>query len=115
MTPPAMRAILESGNGEASDAVRIEGFVGPAHVSTIIGLKPYEPFAQDYHKPVVVAGFEPLDVAQAILMLVKQINDGRSEVENQYIRAVTLTATRAQAEIAEIFELRARFEWRGLG
>jgi hydrogenase expression/formation protein HypD len=116
MTPPAMRAILESGTGEAGDAVQIEGFVGPAHVSTIIGLKPYEPFAHEFHKPVVVAGFEPLDVAQAILMLVKQINDRRSEVENQYIRAVTYGGNaKAQAEIAEIFELRDTFEWRGLG
>ncbi len=116
MTPPAMRAILESGGGDASDAVQIEGFVGPAHVSTIIGLKPYETFARDYRKPVVVAGFEPLDVAQAILMLVRQINDGRSEVENQYIRAVSYDGNiKAQAEVADIFELRDTFEWRGLG
>ena len=67
----------------------IEGFIGPAHVSTVIGTRPYEPFASEYGKPVVIAGFEPLDVAQAILMLVRQINDGRAEVENQYIRAVT--------------------------
>ena len=69
--------------------MRVEGFVGPAHVSTIIGTRPYEMFARQYHKPVVIAGFEPLDVAQAILMLVRQINEGRAEVENEYIRAVT--------------------------
>ena len=117
MTPPAMRAILE---GAADDAAGppplIEGFVGPAHVSTVIGTRPYEPFARDHGKPVVVAGFEPLDVAQAILMLVRQINDRRAEVENQYVRAVTPDGNaKAQATIAEIFETRDSFEWRGLG
>ena len=96
--------------------VLIEGFIGPAHVSTVIGTRPYEPFARDYGKPVVIAGFEPLDVAQAILMLVSQINDGRAEVENQYIRAVTPTGNlKAQAEVAAVFETRESFEWRGLG
>ena len=116
MTPPAMRAILESADGGEADAVRVEGFVGPAHVSTIIGTRPYRVFAERFGKPVVIAGFEPLDVAQAILMLVRQINDGRSEVENQYIRAVTENGNlKAQAEMAEIFETRETFEWRGLG
>ena len=113
LTPSAMEAILSS---DGEDAVLVEGFIGPAHVSTIIGTRPYERFARDYRKPVVIAGFEPLDVAQAILMLVRQINDGRCEVENEYIRAVTADGNaRAQAEVAEIFELRDRFEWRGLG
>ena len=108
-----MRAILATG-GEA--AVRLDGFVGPAHVSTIIGTAPYRQIAADHRKPVVVAGFEPLDVMQAILLLVRQVNAGRAEVENQYIRAVTETGNqRAQAAIAEVFELRDRFEWRGLG
>ncbi|HYA72798.1 MAG TPA: hydrogenase formation protein HypD [Roseiarcus sp.] len=116
MTPPAIRAILESADGSEADAVRVEGFIGPAHVSTVIGTRPYRVFAEGFGKPVVVAGFEPLDVAQAILMLVRQINEGRSEVENQYIRAVTETGNvRAQAEMAEIFETRETFEWRGLG
>jgi hydrogenase expression/formation protein HypD len=116
MTPPAMRAILD-GAGEGDEApVMIEGFIGPAHVSTVIGTRPYEPFARDDGKPVVIAGFEPLDVAQAILMLVRQINDGRAEVENQYIRAVTPTGNlKAQAEMAAVFETRDAFEWRGLG
>ncbi len=114
MTPPAIRAILDS--ADDVDAVKIEGFIGPAHVSTIIGTEPYEVFARDYRKPVVVAGFEPLDVAQSILMLTRQINEGRSEVENQYIRAVTRQGNRkAQAEVAEFFEMRDTFEWRGLG
>ena len=113
LTPSAMTAILESGGEEG---VLVEGFVGPAHVSTVIGTKPYEIFSREYQKPVVIAGFEPLDVAQAILMLVRQINDGRSVVENEYIRAVTREGNlRAQQEMADIFELRDSFEWRGLG
>lgn len=111
LTPPAMRAILDS-----DDPVEIDGFVGPAHVSTVIGTAPYEPFAAGDGKPVVIAGFEPLDMMQAILMLVTQVNDGRHEVENQYRRAVTRDGNaRAKAEVADIFELRASFEWRGLG
>ena len=116
MTPPAMRAILGGASEDDGPPVHIEGFVGPAHVSTVIGTRPYEPFARDDRKPVVIAGFEPLDVAQAILMLVRQINEGRSEVENQYIRAVTAAGNlKAQAEIAAIFDVRETFEWRGLG
>jgi len=111
LTPAAMRQILE-----ASDPLPLEGFIGPAHVSTVIGTAPYEVFAKDFAKPVVIAGFEPLDVMQAILMLVRQVNDGRAEVENEYIRAVTKEGNRiAQQEIAEVLELRESFEWRGLG
>ncbi|MGA8170825.1 MAG: hydrogenase formation protein HypD [Methylocystis sp.] len=113
LTPPAIQAILESGD---PDAVEIDGFIGPAHVSTIIGTAPYRRFATEFHKPVVVAGFEPLDVMQAILMLVRQVNEGRAEIENQYARAVTQDGNgKALAEIEDIFELRERFEWRGLG
>jgi hydrogenase expression/formation protein HypD len=116
MTPPAMRAILDGASEDGETPVLIEGFIGPAHVSTVIGTRPYEPFAREDGKPVVIAGFEPLDVAQAILMLVRQINDGRAEVENQYIRAVTPTGNlKAQAEMAAAFETRESFEWRGLG
>ncbi len=116
MTPPAMRAILEGASDGDEAPVMIEGFIGPAHVSTVIGTAPYEPFARDFLKPVVIAGFEPLDVAQAILMLVRQINDGRAEVENEYIRAVTRAGNlKAQAEMAAVFETRETFEWRGLG
>ena len=111
MTPPAMRAILDGASDGDDKRVLIEGFVGPAHVSTVIGMRPYEPFARDYGKPVVIAGFEPLDVAQAILMLVRQINEGRAEVENQYIRAVTPEGNvKAQREVAAIFETRESFE-----
>jgi len=111
LTPAAMHAILSGKEG-----VALDGFVGPAHVSTVIGSHPYEVFASDYRKPVVIAGFEPLDVMQAILMLVRQINDGRAEVENEFTRAVTREGNRkAQALVAEVFELRDAFEWRGLG
>ncbi|OAI31483.1 hydrogenase formation protein HypD [Methylosinus sp. R-45379] len=111
LTPAAMQAILDT-----DDGVEIEGFVGPAHVSTVIGSAPYRRFASDYRKPVVIAGFEPLDVLQAILMLLRQINEGRYEIENQYRRAVTESGNaKAIDEVAEIFELRDTFEWRGLG
>ena len=116
VTPAAIQNILESPDLRALDCVRIDGFIGPAHVSTVIGTEPDEFFAEEFEKPVVVAGFEPLDVMQAILMLVRQVNEGRHEVENQYIRAVTREGNvKAKAEVAEIFELRKSFEWRGLG
>ena len=111
LTPAAMHAILAAAGG-----VALDGFVGPAHVSTVIGSAPYEVFASDYAKPVVIAGFEPLDVMQAILMLVRQINEGRACVENEFIRAVTREGNcKAQALMAEVFEVRESFEWRGLG
>jgi hydrogenase expression/formation protein HypD len=114
LTPPAIRAILD-GAGEEETA-EIEGFVGPAHVSIVIGSDPYARFAREYRKPVVIAGFEPLDVLQAILMLVRQVNEGRAEVENEFTRAVTPAGNRAaQAVMAEVFTLRESFEWRGLG
>ena len=113
LTPAAIEAIV---GGDAEEKVALDGFVGPAHVSTVIGTKPYHPFAENYRKPVVIAGFEPLDVMQAILMLVRQINEGRHVVENQFIRAVTLEGNRkAQGFVAEVFETRETFEWRGLG
>jgi hydrogenase expression/formation protein HypD len=113
LTPAAMRQILETSDPQA---LPLEGFIGPAHVSTVIGTAPYEAIAREFRKPVVIAGFEPLDVMQAILMLVRQVNEGRTEVENEYIRAVTKEGNRiAQQEIAEVFELRESFEWRGLG
>ncbi|GLR46144.1 hydrogenase expression/formation protein hypD2 [Mesorhizobium amorphae] len=116
LTPAAIQNILESPDVRKLGTVKIDGFIGPAHVSTVIGTKPYEFFAEEFQKPVVVAGFEPLDVIQAILMLVRQVNDGRHEVENQYIRAVTRCGNeKAQAEVANFFELRESFEWRGLG
>lgn len=116
LTPSAIQNILESPDVRNLGTVRIDGFIGPAHVSTVIGTEPYNFFAEEFAKPVVVAGFEPLDVMQAILMLIAQVNDSRHEVENQYVRAVTPGGNaRAKAEVAEIFELRKSFEWRGLG
>ncbi|APG93578.1 hydrogenase formation protein HypD [Sinorhizobium americanum] len=116
VTPAAMHHVLESPPVRKLGTIKIHGFIGPAHVSAVIGTKPYELFAEKFCKPVVVAGFEPLDVIQAILMLVQQINDGRHVVENQYIRAVTRHGNeKAQAEVANFFELRESFEWRGLG
>ncbi|HAZ60517.1 MAG TPA: hydrogenase formation protein HypD [Gammaproteobacteria bacterium] len=114
LTPPAIRAILDG--AEAEETAEIEGFVGPAHVSIVIGSDPYAHFAREYRKPVVIAGFEPLDVLQAILMLVRQINEGRAEVENEFTRAVTPQGNpAAQAVMAEVFTVRDSFEWRGLG
>ena len=116
LTPVAMRAILETPAAAGEPPIAVEGFVGPAHVSTIIGTEPYRIFAEHYGKPVVIAGFEPLDVMQAILMLIRQVNEGRSDVENQYIRAVTTPGNLAAQRLTEdIFELRDAFEWRGLG
>lgn len=116
LTPPAITHILQSPEVRDFGTVPIDGFIGPAHVSIIIGSGPYEPFAEAYRKPVVIAGFEPLDVMQAVLMLVRQVNDGRCEVENEFTRAVTRDGNRnAQALVDEVFELRPSFEWRGLG
>jgi hydrogenase expression/formation protein HypD len=116
LTPAAITAILDAPQARAMGTVPLDGFVGPAHVSCVIGSAPYERFAEAYAKPVVIAGFEPLDVMQAVLMLVRQVNEGRHEVENEYTRAVTREGNaRAQAVMAEAFEPRETFEWRGLG
>lgn len=116
LTPAAITHILESPEVQQWGTVPIDGFIGPAHVSTVIGSRPYEPFAANYCKPVVIAGFEPLDVMQAILMLIAQVNDGRAEVENEFSRAVSRDGNKkAQDRMAEVFELRFAFEWRGLG
>ncbi len=111
LTPAAMQAILD-----APQPVAIDAFLGPSHVSTVIGSRPYEIFAERYAKPIVIAGFEPLDVMQSALMLIRQLNEGRHEVENEYRRAVTRQGNlKAQALVQEVFELRPQFEWRGLG
>jgi hydrogenase expression/formation protein HypD len=116
LTPSAITHILESAEVRTLGTVPIDGFVGPAHVSIVIGSEPYEHFAQEYRKPVVITGFEPLDVMQGILMLVRQINTGRAEVENEFSRAVTREGNlAAQNLVSQIFELRESFEWRGLG
>jgi hydrogenase expression/formation protein HypD len=116
LTPAAITHILESPEVKDWHTVPLDGFVGPAHVSILIGSRPYEGFAVQYHKPVVIAGFEPLDVMQAILMLVRQINQGRAVVENEFTRAVTRDGNAAAIKVvADVMEMRDSFEWRGLG
>ncbi|MFZ2524858.1 MAG: hydrogenase formation protein HypD [Candidatus Ferrigenium altingense] len=116
LTPSAISHILQSPEIRQLGVLTLDGFIGPAHVSTVIGSRPYEYFAEEFQKPVVIAGFEPLDVMQAILMLVRQLNGGRAEVENEFSRAVTRDGNvKAQLLVAEVFELRRVFEWRGLG
>jgi hydrogenase expression/formation protein HypD len=115
LTPSAISSILESPEVRQWGTVPLDGFIGPAHVSTIIGSRPYEFFAEEYRKPVVIAGFEPLDVMQAIKMLIRQVNEGRAEVENEFSRAVDRDGNKkAQQLVAEVFEMRKNFEWRGL-
>lgn len=115
LTPAAIAAILaapETGEGR----LRVDGFVGPGHVSTVIGSAPYEGFAEAHRRPIVVSGFEPLDILQSVLMLVRQMNDGRAEVENQFRRAVVRGGNaRALALMERVFVRREGFEWRGLG
>ncbi|WP_304299548.1 hydrogenase formation protein HypD [Chromatium okenii] len=113
LTPAALRCIL---GDVAPNRVQLDGILGPSHVSAVIGTHPYDFVAQEYQLPVVVTGFEPLDVLQAVLMLVRQCNAGRCAVENQYTRAVTAEGNRkAQALMAAAFDIRETFEWRGLG
>ena len=115
LTPVAMDNLLQTQNVEAG-SVNLDGFVGPAHVSIVIGSQAYEAVSQKYKKPIVISGFEPLDVLHSILMLIEQINSHRCKVENQYTRAVTREGNlRSQALMTEVFELRSTFEWRGLG
>ncbi|MCP3849205.1 MAG: hydrogenase formation protein HypD [Gammaproteobacteria bacterium] len=116
LTPAAIQNILESPEVREMSSVVIDGFFGPSHVSSIIGSQPYEFFAEEFQKPVVIAGFEPLDVMQSALMLIRQINNGRHEVENEYTRVVSREGNqKAQTLVAEVMELRRNFEWRGLG
>ena len=116
LTPAAIQNILESPEVREMGSVAIDGFFGPSHVSSVIGSQPYEFFAEEFQKPVVIAGFEPLDVMQSALMLVRQLNEGRHEVENEYTRVVSREGNlKAQALVAEVMELRRSFEWRGLG
>ena len=94
----------------------IDGFVGPGHVSMVIGTKPYEFIARDFKKPIVVAGFEPLDLLQSILMVLQQMASGRAEVENQYSRVVPDDGNPISiASVEDVYEPRPTFEWRGLG
>ena len=110
LVPPAVRAIMDGGEA------KVNAFIGPSHVSVITGSKIYEPLSADYHTPIVVSGFEPVDVMQGILMAVKQKNEGRAETELQYTRAVSREGNlKAQALMDTYFEARGHFRWRGIG
>ncbi len=107
---PVIKAILDSPD------LSLDGFLGPGHVSMVIGSSPYEFIARHYHRPLVIAGFEPIDILQSVWMVVKQLAEGRCEVENQYQRLVPHAGNRVALEaIHRVFELRPWFEWRGLG
>jgi hydrogenase expression/formation protein HypD len=107
---PPLRALLESPD------LRLDGFIGPGHVCTVVGARPFEFIPADYGKPLVVSGFEPLDLLQSVHMVLRQLREGRCEVENQYRRVVPYDGNAAAlAVLAEVFELRPHFEWRGLG
>ncbi len=107
---PPLRALLESPD------LRLDGFIGPGHVATVVGARPFQFLPDRYRKPVVISGFEPLDLLQSVLMILRQLGEGRAEVENQYARVVPWEGnTRALEIMREVFELRPHFEWRGLG
>jgi hydrogenase expression/formation protein HypD len=110
LVPPPIKALLDD------PQMRLDGFVGPGHVSMVIGIEPYRFIAEDYGKPIAVAGFEPLDLLQSVLMVLRQIVEGRAEVENQYARVVPRHGNPAAiAAIEAVFEPREAFDWRGLG
>ena len=107
---PPLRALLDSPD------LRLDGFIGPGHVSTVVGARPFEFIPADYGKPIVVSGFEPLDILHSIQMILAQLADRRAEVENQYARVVPYEGNAAALKVmSEVFELRPHFEWRGLG
>ncbi|GIV01085.1 MAG: hydrogenase formation protein HypD [Actinomycetota bacterium] len=109
LVPPAIVAIL------ATPGNRVQGFLAPGHVCAVQGWREYEPLARDYRVPIVVTGFEPVDLLEGILMLVRQLEEGRHEVENQYVRAVVREGNlEAQRVVAEVFETCDR-AWRGIG
>ncbi|MDD3323840.1 MAG: hydrogenase formation protein HypD [Sulfurospirillaceae bacterium] len=108
--PEPIDVIMQGGDAH------IDAFLGPSHVSVITGYKIYEPLAQKYKTPIVVSGFEPTDVMESVLKIVRQINEGRSEVENEYKRAVTQDGNvKAQELISTYMEQRSHFRWRGIG
>ncbi|MDG3084579.1 hydrogenase formation protein HypD [Vibrio hannami] len=107
---PTLEALLDQ------DDVRIDGFLLPGHLSMVIGKNPYQPLATKYHKPSVITGFEPLDMLQALLMVITQIRDAKCEIENQYSRVVSDHGNpNALNAVSEVFEVKEESEWRGLG
>ena len=111
LTPPAIRGIFST-----AEPAEVDGIVGPGHVSAVIGSDAYQFVADEYRLPLVISGFEPVDLLESILMLVRQVNEGTSVVENQYSRVVESSGNaKAIALLDEVFELKGEFEWRGLG
>lgn len=109
-TVPTIKAILDSPD------MHIHGFLAPGHVSMVVGEQPFQFVAQTYKKPIVIAGFEPVDILQSLWMVVKQIAEGQCRLENQYKRVVARQGNKNSLEaVARVFELREFFEWRGLG
>lgn len=109
-TPATLRAILTDAD------LHLDGLLAPGHVSMVIGTEPYQFVTRDYHKPLVITGFEPLDILQAIWMLLKQRLEQRAEVENQYARIVPTQGNAAGLKaINEVYQIRAHSEFRGLG
>ena len=109
MVPPSMTAILQSPQN------RVQGFLGPGHVCAVMGWSEYEPIAARYRVPIVITGFEPVDLLEGILMTVRQLERGRAEVENQYARAVAREGNLpARRMIAQVFDIADR-SWRGIG
>jgi hydrogenase expression/formation protein HypD len=109
LVPPAIRALLTSPEN------RVQGFIAPGHVCTIMGCDEYEALVRDFQVPIVVGGFEPVDILQAVLMLVKQLEAGETRLENQYVRSVSYQGNRlAQKVVGEVFEV-ADQKWRGIG
>ncbi len=107
---PTIKAILDSPD------LQLAGFLGPGHVSMVIGIEPFAFISKYYRKPMVIAGFEPLDILQSIWMVLKQIQEGRCKIENQYERIVPEAGNGPALEaVSRVYELRAFFEWRGLG
>src|SRR5581483_2742512 len=109
LVPPAIRALL------ASPENRVQGFIAPGHVCTVMGYREYEDLVRDFGVPIVVGGFEPVDILEAVLMLVKQLERGEAQVENQYVRSVDYRGNeRAQEVVREVFEIAGQ-KWRGIG
>jgi len=109
LVPPAIELIL------GSSANRVQGFIAPGHVCSVVGYRDYEALSEHFHVPMVVSGFEPVDVLEAIAMLVDQLEDGAARVENQYVRSVTRGGNGPALKLmAEVFEVAGR-QWRGIG
>ena len=109
LVPPAIRALM------SSPANRVQGFIAPGHVCTVMGCEEYERLARDFRVPFVVGGFEPVDLLEAVLLLVKQLEAGSAKLENQYARSVTGAGQSRRAQVMhEVFEI-ADQKWRGIG